>query len=116
MGVVTENGTLRIWKIKSRMAVLANSCSDIVAKNGSVIQFYITEQAVPLILCANGNAYSYSSQMQSWLVVNSIDPITHCGLQAFIPKTFSGNFASFPVTSVQTIANTFTSRKTDIEL
>lgn len=116
VGVITESGILRIWKVKSCIALLASNCSDILSKDGVIIQFHITEQAVPLILCANGSAYSYCSQLQSWLVVNSPDPVTHCGLQASIPKTFCGNFLSYPLTSVQAATNFFTTQTTGIDL
>lgn len=116
VGVITECGLLRIWNIKTCKAVLATTCADISHKNGSVIQFHITEHAVPLILFANGHAYSYSPELLSWLVLNTKDPIMNLGIRSTLPKEFHKNYLSYPLTSVQASTNSFATQTTGIDL
>lgn len=116
MGVITDCGLLRIWDIASCSNVLATTCSDIFGKHGSIYQFTITEHGVPLIVFANGNAYSYSPRMQSWLVVNAKDPITRHGVKNAVPKDFPKNYITFPLMSVQASTNFFATTSSGIEL
>uniref|UniRef100_A0A1B0G8R1 Protein HIRA n=1 Tax=Glossina morsitans morsitans TaxID=37546 RepID=A0A1B0G8R1_GLOMM len=116
VGVITECGILRVWNIETCTAVLATTCSEVFGKHGAVMQFHITEHAVPLIMFANGHAYSYSPQLMSWLVLNTKDPIMRHGLQTSMPKEFNKNYLSYPLTSVQASTNAFAQQTAAIDL
>ncbi|XP_065366147.1 protein HIRA homolog [Calliphora vicina] len=116
VGVITECGLLRIWNIASCSAVLATTCNEIFGKHGSVLQFTITEHGVPMILFSNGQAFSYSAQLQSWLVLNTKDPIMRHGLRTSVPKELNKNYLSYPLTSIQAATTTFVTQSTGIDL
>lgn len=116
MGVITDCGLLRIWNIESCSSALATNCSEIFGKHGTIYQFTITEHGVPLIIFSNGHAYSYSSQMQSWLVLSTKDPIIRHGLKTSIPKEFPRDYLSYPLMSVQASTNFFSTTSAGIEL
>lgn len=116
VGVVTDCGTLRIWRIEERRIFLAVTCHEIGGKLGTVVQFVITEDGVPMILFSNGNAYSYSKQLQSWLVLSTKDPIIRHGLQTTIPKDFQKNYFSYPLISTQAATNTFAAKNTSVDM
>lgn len=116
MGVITECGLLRIWNISTCSAVLATNCNEIYGKHGPVLSFTITEHGVPLILFSNGQAFSYSAQLQSWLVLNTKDPIMRYGLRTSIPKEVNKNYLSYPLTSIQASTTSFVSQSTGIDL
>ncbi|XP_036343366.1 LOW QUALITY PROTEIN: protein HIRA homolog [Rhagoletis pomonella] len=116
VGVVTDCGTLRIWHIEERRIFLSTTCNDIGGKLGTVVQFNITEDGIPMILYANGSAYSYSPQLQSWLVLNNKDPLVRHGLQTTIPKDFEKNYFSYPLISTQAATNTFAAMNTSVDM
>ncbi|KAM7348901.1 histone cell cycle regulator-like protein [Cochliomyia hominivorax] len=116
VGVITECGLLRIWNTNTCSAVLATNCNEIFGKHGSVLQFTITEHGVPLILFSNGQAFSYSPQLQSWLVLNTKDPIMRHGLRTSIPKELNKNYLSYPLTSIQAATKSFATQSTGIDL
>ncbi|XP_053948377.1 protein HIRA homolog [Anastrepha ludens] len=116
VGVVADCGTLRIWHIEERRIFLATTCNEIGGKLGPVVQFNITEDGIPMLLFANGNAYSYSAQLQSWLVLNNKDPLIRHGLQTTIPKDFQKNYSSYPLISTQAASNTFAAMSTSVDM
>lgn len=116
VGVVTDCGILRIWHIEERRIFLAVTCHEIGGKLGTVVQFVITEDGVPMVLFSNGNAYSYSEQLQSWLVLSTKDPIIRHGLQTTIPKDFQKNYFSYPLISTQAATNTFATKNTSVDM
>ncbi|XP_073830443.1 histone cell cycle regulator-like protein [Musca autumnalis] len=116
VGVVTECGLLRIWNIATCSCTLSTTCSDIFGKHGVIYQFTITENSVPLIVFSDGNAYSFSPQMQAWLVVSAKDPITRHGVKNSVPKDFPKDFIGFPLMSVQASTNFFATTSAGIEL
>lgn len=116
VGVITECGLLRIWNIEESCSVLSTTCSDIFGKHGTVLQLTITEHGIPMVLFANGHAYSYSTRMQSWLVLNTKDPIVRHGLQSSIPKEFQRNYKNYPLTSIQSTTTTLASQSSGIDL
>ncbi|XP_067639954.1 protein HIRA homolog isoform X2 [Eurosta solidaginis] len=116
VGVVSDCGTVRIWHIAERRIFLAATYNEIGSKLGTVVQFNITEDGVPMILFANGNAYSYSSQLQSWLALNTKDPIIRHGVQTTIPKDFQKNYVSYPLISTQAATNTFAAKSTSVDM
>ena len=106
LGIITDCGVLRIWDIEQNCkAVLSTTCSEVFGKYGNIIQFNITEHGIPLLLFGNGNSYSYSENMQCWLVIKSKDPLLLNGLQNTLPKEFQRNYSTFPLTSVQSAGN-----------
>ncbi|XP_061396892.1 protein HIRA homolog [Musca vetustissima] len=116
VGVVTECGLLRIWNIEKCTCVLSTTCSDIFGKHGAIYQYTITENGVPLIVFSDGNSYSFSPQMQAWLVVSAKDPITRHGIKNSIPKEFPKDYQDFPLMSVQSSTNFFATTSAGIEL
>ena len=116
VGIITDCGLLRIWNISACTAVLATTCTEIFGKHGTVIQFTITEHGVPLVLFSNGQAFSYSQQLQSWLVLNTKDPIMRYGLRSSICKEFHKNYLSYPLTSIQAATTTFVTQSSGIDL
>ncbi|XP_004518837.1 protein HIRA homolog [Ceratitis capitata] len=117
VGVVTDCGIVRIWHIEERRIFLATTCNEIATgKLGTVVQFNITEDGVPMVLFSNGNAYSYSEQLKSWLVLSTKDPIIRHGLQTTIPKDFQKNLISFPLISTQASTNTFSAMSTSMDI
>ncbi|XP_013116021.1 protein HIRA homolog [Stomoxys calcitrans] len=116
VGVITDCGLLRIWNIEQCSSVLATTCSEIFGKHGSIYQLTITEHGVPLIIFADGNAYSYSPRMQSWLVVCSNDPIMRHGVRSSLPNEFPKDYIDFPLMSVQASTNFLSSTSAGIEL
>ncbi len=73
---------------------------------GFVNVFYITDHGIPFINLNNGTAYSYSKKMDSWMVVNSNDAITKCGM-ASGNVTNVKNMKIYPLATVQYISNSF---------
>lgn len=64
-GIVSECGIVRIWNINEQCVFITTNCTDML--NGShVVQFYITEKGIALILLANGSAFSFCKKLQSW--------------------------------------------------
>ncbi|XP_037935794.1 protein HIRA homolog [Teleopsis dalmanni] len=107
VGVVTDTGILRIWDIENESVVLATTCAEVCSKFGKITQFHITEHGIPMLLFGNGNSYSYSQKMQSWLVLNTKDPIMRHGFQTTIPREFNKNYISYPLTSIQASTSSF---------
>lgn len=69
-----------------------------------------------MILFSNGQAFSYSPQLQSWLVLNTKDPIMRHGLRTSIPKDLNKNYLCYPLTSIQAATTTFVTQSTGIDL
>lgn len=86
---------------------LTSSCSEIFSKSGQVVQFQITENGVPFILFSNGNAYSYSMDMQCWMQLYAKDAIFRQGFRSVIPKDFQRNMRQHPLMTVQSTTNNF---------
>lgn len=78
-----------------------SSCTDVLT-TGHLSNFHITDDGVVFLMLANGCSYSYSKQLESWLVVNSRDPIVRIGVAAFV-QSQSKNMRTFPLNTVQSM-------------
>lgn len=65
---------------------------------------FITDAGMPFISLVNGSSYSYSKNLDSWLVLNSNDPMFKIGLSN---RSYSvKNMRLHPLMTVQTLSNT----------
>lgn len=103
VGVVCENGLVRVWKLHEPSVFINTNCSD-VQTTGPLSNFHITDDGVVFLMLGNGCSYSYSKQLESWLVVNSRDPIVRVGLSSFV-QSQSNNMRQFPLNTVQSMQN-----------
>ncbi|XP_022218761.1 protein HIRA homolog [Drosophila obscura] len=101
VGVLTECGLLRIWNIASAMINLAAGCKELLTKHGAVVQFSVTDQGMPLIGFPNGNSYSYSTSLESWLVLATKDAIMYHGIRGTLPRDEDLVARKFPLLSMQ---------------
>lgn len=109
-GIVTECGSIRIWNLNESAIFLSTSCKDILNAGGvvsSVASFYVTEVGVPIILLTNGYSFSYSRKLDSWLTLNSRDPIIRHGLST-APQNPIKDTKGHPLNYVQTVSYRFT--------
>jgi hypothetical protein len=102
---VTERALLSVWNVDSVKIHMRTSCVDVINGSGFLNLFYVTDAGIPFISTSVGSAYSYSVDLQSWMVVNSSDSLTRCGLHGSI--TSIKNMKSYPVATVQYISNSF---------
>ena len=84
---------------------MRSSCVDILNANGYVNMFYVTDFGVPFISTSAGSAYSYSPDLQSWMIVNASDSLTRCGLHGSI--TNIKNMKAYPIATVQYLSHSF---------
>ncbi|XP_017034799.1 protein HIRA homolog [Drosophila kikkawai] len=101
VGVLTECGLLRIWDIAKRVISLAAGCSELLNKHGTAVQFAVTDQGMPLIGFPSGNSYSYSTSLQSWLVLATKDAIMYHGIRGTLPRDMDQMAERFPLLSMQ---------------
>ncbi|KAG5683271.1 hypothetical protein PVAND_012561 [Polypedilum vanderplanki] len=104
-GIVTERALLCVWNVDKAKIHLRTSCVDVIDGNGFLNLFYVTDEGIPFVGTSAGSAYSYSVDLQSWMIVNSSDSLTRCGLHGSI--TNIKNMKSYPVATVQYISNSF---------
>lgn len=70
----------------------------------------ITENGYPFISLTNGCSYSYSKSLDSWLVLNSRDPVVRHGLTSSNnsnQSNFPKNMKTYPLMSFQTTSHSF---------
>lgn len=70
----------------------------------------ITENGYPFISLSNGTAYSYSKKLDSWLVLNSRDPIVRHGLTSGYnapSSSIAKNMKLYPLMSFQSSSQLF---------
>lgn len=103
MGVVCENGLVRVWKLHEPSVFINTNCSDVLT-TGNLANFHITVDGVVFLMLGNGCSYSYSKQLESWLVVNSLDPIVRIGVSSFV-QSQSKNMRQYPLNTVQSLQN-----------
>lgn len=105
--MISECGQIRIWNVDEQTIYLTSSCSEIFNKAGHVVQFQITESGVPFILFSNGNAYSYSTDLQCWMQLYAKDAVFRQGFRSVIPRDFQRNMRQHPLMTVQSTTNNF---------
>lgn len=112
---MTENAQLSVWNVDKAKIHMRSSCTDVLNGNGFINMFYVTDNAIPFISTSVGNAYSYSPDLESWMVVNASDAVTRTGLNGAI--TSVKNMKQYPLATVQYISNSFQQKsKTVIDL
>ncbi|XP_037028576.1 protein HIRA homolog [Bradysia coprophila] len=104
-GIVTECGSVRIWNVPDQSIYIACSCKDLLT-GSYVAHFHITENGVAFVMLSNGCSYSYSRKLDSWLELNSRDPVTRYGLST-TPSNPVKNIRTCPLGAVQSTANSF---------
>ncbi|XP_017116305.1 protein HIRA homolog [Drosophila elegans] len=101
VGVLTECGLLRIWHIARKVISLAAGCMELLNKHGTAVQFSVTDQGMPLIGFPSGNSYSYSTSLESWLVLATKDAIMYHGIRGTLPRDMDQMQQKFPLLSMQ---------------
>jgi hypothetical protein len=102
---VTERALLSVWNVDNVKIHLRTSCVDVINGSGFVNMFYVTNEGIPFISTSAGSAYSYSVDMQSWMIVNASDTLTRCGLHGSI--TNIRDMKTYPIATVQYISNSY---------
>ncbi|XP_030379008.1 protein HIRA homolog [Scaptodrosophila lebanonensis] len=116
VGVLTECGMLRIWNIARCCVTLATNCNELLLKYGTAVQFAITDKGKPLIGFPNGNSYSYSQNLQSWLILSNRDAIMFNGVRATLPRDVERVTRDFPLLSMQVNTQNFISLGNALEI
>lgn len=112
---MTESAQLSIWNIDDCKIHMRSSCTEVLNGNGFINMFYVTDSGIPFISTSTGNAYSYSVDLESWMVVNATDSVTRCGLNGAISNI--KNMKQYPLATVQYISNSFQQKsKTAIDM
>lgn len=114
-GTLTENAQLSVWNVDVGKIHMRSSCTDVLNGNGFINMFYVTDHGIPFISTSVGSAYSYSVDLESWMMVNACDAVTRCGLNGAITNV--KNMKQYPLATVQYISNSFQQKtKTVIEM
>uniref|UniRef100_A0A182PA84 Protein HIRA n=1 Tax=Anopheles epiroticus TaxID=199890 RepID=A0A182PA84_9DIPT len=110
-GVVTESGILRIWSVPEKAVLLSTSCAEIMS--GSFVTIlHVSDQGMPFIVLSNGSSYSYCRKLDSWMLINSSDPIIRHGLIGNKANAPVRNIKSYPLSTIQSYGN-FSGPKTN---
>jgi hypothetical protein len=94
-----------VWNVEKMKIHVKSSCVDVLNGTGYINLFYISDHGVPYIGTSTGNAFSYSTDLQSWMIVNATDSLTRCGLHGSI--TNIKNMINYPLATVQYVSNSF---------
>ncbi|KAH8396225.1 hypothetical protein KR222_005671, partial [Zaprionus bogoriensis] len=116
VGVMTECGLLRIWQIARGRCRLATSCLELLNRHGMALQFTITDQGMPLIGFPSGNSYSYSTALESWLVLATGDAIMINGIRGSLPRDLKHVNRKFPLLSMQASTQNYLSLRSAVEI
>lgn len=70
-GIVTECGQIRVWNLTDGIIHVKATCHDLFPTTATtalahVCYFHVTEAGILYIILSNGNAYSYSKQLETW--------------------------------------------------
>lgn len=98
---------LRIWDIARRSVNLAAGFAQLLSAHGQAIQFSVTDYGLPLIGFANGQAYTYSTSLQSWLVLATKDAIMFHGIKGTLPRDMDQLSQKFPVLGMQASSSNY---------
>ncbi|XP_059615006.1 protein HIRA homolog [Phlebotomus argentipes] len=105
-GVVSECGLVRVWNIEEQKVIVSTSCTDLL-RGGSVKMLNVTEKGTPFVLMSNGCAFTFSKDLESWLVLNSKDTLNQRNLIKYKPpaNAVQKNFRTYPIMAVQGAAH-----------
>jgi hypothetical protein len=109
LGVLTETGNLRVWNLMKKCVFLNVSCADILV-GVFANMLHISDSGIAFIGLSNGNSYSYSNDLNAWLVLNSRDPVIRNGLLTSNLPQIPRNMKTYPILSMQSAGNTFNAR------
>lgn len=102
---MTENAQLSVWNVDKGKVHMRSSCTDVLNGNGFINMFYVTDYGIPFISTSAGNAFSFSVDLDSWMMVNTSDAVMKCGLNGAITNV--KNMKHYPLATVQYISNSF---------
>lgn len=112
---MTENCKLHVWNVDSTKIHVRTPCDDILNGSGFINLFYITDDGVPFIGTSFGGSYSYSKDLECWMLVNANDALTRNGLHGSIANI--KNMKTFPIATLQYVSHTFQHKvKTTVEM
>ncbi|XP_053672467.1 protein HIRA homolog [Anopheles nili] len=98
--VITESGILRIWNVSEKAVFLSTNCSEIMT--GSFVTIlHVSDQGMPFIVLSNGSSYCYCRKLDSWLLINSSDPIIRHGLIGNKANAPVRNIKMYPLSTIQ---------------
>lgn len=88
---------------------ITTTCKELLNAGGTisfVTHFHVTEAGVPFILLTNGCSFSYCKKLESWITLNSRDPIVRHGIST-LPNNPAKNVRTFPLSTIQTTSHNF---------
>uniref|UniRef100_A0A182VNK0 Protein HIRA n=1 Tax=Anopheles merus TaxID=30066 RepID=A0A182VNK0_ANOME len=110
-GVVTESGILRIWSVPEKAVLLSTSCAEIMS--GSFVTIlHVSDKGMPFIVLSNGSSYSYCRKLDSWMLINSSDPVIRHGLIGNKTNAPVRNIKTYPLSTIQSYGS-FSGPKTN---
>lgn len=112
MGVLTSCGNIRVWNLSASLQSihLSASCSDLI-RNCFPYMFSITETGYVFLSLTNGCSYTYAKGLDTWILLNSRDPIVRYGLASNSSSTQSNvvrNMKVYPLMTFQSASNSTT--------
>uniref|UniRef100_A0A182VUX0 Protein HIRA n=1 Tax=Anopheles minimus TaxID=112268 RepID=A0A182VUX0_9DIPT len=109
--VVTESGILRIWNVVEKSVHFSTSCAEVMS--GSFVTIlHVSDQGMPFIVLSNGSSYSYCTKLDSWMLINSSDPVIRHGLIGNKANAPVRNIKAYPLSTIQSYGN-FSGPKTN---
>ncbi|XP_055300313.1 protein HIRA homolog [Sitodiplosis mosellana] len=103
-GVVTECGQIRVWNLNEGSIYITATCHDLFPSTSTlkpvVSYFHVTEAGILYIMLSNGCAYSYSKNLESWITLNSRDPIIRLGIST-LPHNPYKTMKKYPLGLIQ---------------
>lgn len=96
--VLTKTGLVHMWNFSSGKSILSRvSVRSLLTNKVVVSGFTLSPNNIPVITLNDGRAYSYSTDLQTWVVLsNPSDPLTYAGNS--LSQTLPSNL---PLTSLQ---------------
>ncbi|KAF5276450.1 hypothetical protein FQA39_LY06519 [Lamprigera yunnana] len=89
--VLTRTGLIHMWNLDKEQSILNRvSVRNLLSNKASVTSCTLTESKLPLITLTDGRAYSYSLNLQTWVLLsNPLDPVSKAGgsLSKSVPST-----------------------------
>ncbi|KAK4876707.1 hypothetical protein RN001_009213 [Aquatica leii] len=79
--VLTRTGLIHMWDLENEKSILNRiSVRSLLSNKGSVSSCTLTDANLPLITLTDGRAYSYSLNLQTWVLLsNPLDPVSKAG-------------------------------------
>uniref|UniRef100_A0A182Y5W5 Protein HIRA n=1 Tax=Anopheles stephensi TaxID=30069 RepID=A0A182Y5W5_ANOST len=98
--VVTESGILRIWNVPEKSVLLSTNCAEVMS--GSFVTIlHVSDQGMPFIVLSNGTSYCYCRKLDSWMLINSSDPVIRHGLIGNKANAPVRNIKAYPLSTIQ---------------